>query len=278
MELDGRLARGDETCAPGQQLVWHRPPWHEPEVPLHFDGAARGRRRAGRVETERPADDAGRRVPGAHAAGAGAGALRGDAHPLHRLGRFTSGVVLFARTPRRGGRAGSRAWRAHEVTKDYRALVAGAPPWERVTIDDADRTGAASHARLRAAARARRPAVAQRLTVVERRARRGDDAVRRAHHHGTAASDPHSPGLRPAIRSAGDPLYAAGGQPRAESPACRATAATCCTRIGCAWRTRTAPAPSRSKRRRPSRADDPAPTTRPDVARANGHAWRPAIA
>src|SRR5580698_2204666 len=35
--LDGVTATGSESVAPGQTLVWNRPPWREPEAPQHFE-------------------------------------------------------------------------------------------------------------------------------------------------------------------------------------------------------------------------------------------------
>ncbi len=56
-----------------------------------------------------------------------------EASPLHRLGRGTSGLVLFARTgeARRGLTA---AWRRGEVQKVYRALVSGRPDRDAFSV------------------------------------------------------------------------------------------------------------------------------------------------
>ena len=37
VELDGATAHAEAVLRPGQSLVWHRPPWAEPDVPLHFE-------------------------------------------------------------------------------------------------------------------------------------------------------------------------------------------------------------------------------------------------
>ena len=60
------------------------------------------------------------------------------ASPVHRLGRGTSGVVLFARTPA-AMRAITEAWREHRVTKIYRALATGTPELRRVCGGDTHR-------------------------------------------------------------------------------------------------------------------------------------------
>jgi 23S rRNA pseudouridine1911/1915/1917 synthase len=52
---------------------------------------------------------------------------------VHRLGRGTSGLVLFARTEV-ARRALARAWRDEAVEKAYRALVAGAPGRDAFSI------------------------------------------------------------------------------------------------------------------------------------------------
>jgi 23S rRNA pseudouridine1911/1915/1917 synthase len=57
-----------------------------------------------------------------------------EATPIHRLGRGTSGVVLFARTARARS-ALSATFRHKEVTKVYRALAGGIPSEERFSIE-----------------------------------------------------------------------------------------------------------------------------------------------
>jgi len=56
------------------------------------------------------------------------------ASPMHRLGRDTSGVVLFARTAAAAGTV-QAAFRARRVTKVYRALCAGHPALDAFTVD-----------------------------------------------------------------------------------------------------------------------------------------------
>lgn len=57
-----------------------------------------------------------------------------EATPVHRLGRGTSGIVLFARTARARSVL-CAAMRRNEVTKIYRALAAGCPEADAFTID-----------------------------------------------------------------------------------------------------------------------------------------------
>lgn len=117
----------------GQSLVWHRPPWHEPEVPasfdvLHEDDAI--------VAVVKP-----RGLPTMPAGGfldntllALVRARYPKVSPLHRLGRHTSGIVLFART-QAAASALARAWREHAVTKRYRALGSGVAKLDTFRID-----------------------------------------------------------------------------------------------------------------------------------------------
>src|ERR1700690_796546 len=35
--LNGVIAKGTESVASGQTLVWNRPPWTEPDAPQHFE-------------------------------------------------------------------------------------------------------------------------------------------------------------------------------------------------------------------------------------------------
>jgi len=118
--LDDLPATGEELLRAGQWLVWNRPPWDEKETPrdyslVHEDEAILAVIKPGGLPT----------VPGG-------GFLVNtllhlvrerfpEASPLHRLGRGTSGLVLFARTHDAAAKL-SRAWREHEVEKRYRAL------------------------------------------------------------------------------------------------------------------------------------------------------------
>ena len=220
VELDGHPAHGDETVRTGQHLVWHRRPWHEPEVPRAYD-----------VLYE---DDAVLAVskPSGLPTMAGGGFLEhtllalvrargGEAYPLHRLGRFTSGIVLFARTHDAAATL-SRAWRAHAVTKDYRALAAGTPAWDTRTITTP--IGPVPHPTLGTvhAACAGGRAAHSVATVLERR------AAQEPGQEGQTLCDvrilsgrPHQIRIHLAAAGhplVGDPLYAPGGQPRADQP------------------------------------------------------------
>jgi 23S rRNA pseudouridine1911/1915/1917 synthase len=133
VEIDGERATSDTVLEAGQIVAWRRPPWHEDDVPRHY-----------RVVHE---DDAIVAVdkPGGLPTMPAGGFLKHtllalvrerypEASPLHRLGRHTSGLVLFART----GRAASelaRAWRDRTIKKTYRALALGETRTDMFVID-----------------------------------------------------------------------------------------------------------------------------------------------
>jgi 23S rRNA pseudouridine1911/1915/1917 synthase len=119
--LDGLPASGAETLHAGQTLVWNRPPWDEPPAPLHFQ-----------VLFEDPHLLAVHK-PGGLPTLPGGGFMDNTllrlvrkrtpaASPVHRLGRATTGIVLFAKTPLAASRLFS-AWNTPEIQKIYRALA-----------------------------------------------------------------------------------------------------------------------------------------------------------
>lgn len=212
ISIDDTVARGDETLRAGQRLAWRRPPWEEPDVPLDvavvYDDAAL-------LVVAKPAG-----LPTMPAGGYLEHTLwtivrraHGDVHPVHRLGRFTSGLVVFARTPDTARRLGTD-WHAR-VVKTYRALVTGAPPWTSQTIDVP--IGPVPHPRLgtvHGASASGRPASSV-ATVLERRD--GATLCDVTIHTGR----PHQIRIHLAAAGhplCGDPLYAAGGVPRPLAP------------------------------------------------------------
>lgn len=212
IDVDGYLVTADVSVSSGQTIAWRRPPWDEPDVPLVFDVVHED---ADVVAVAKPAG-----LPTMPAGGflrhtlfALVRARFGEAHPAHRLGRGTSGLVLFARTRLAAAALGS-AWRTERVDKEYRALASGTPSWRTCTI--ATPIGPVPHATLgsvHAASPTGRPA---RSHVVVREPR-GDATLcdvtidtGRPHQiriHLAAAGHP----------LVGDPLYVAGGAPRADA-------------------------------------------------------------
>ena len=214
VDLDGTIALGDERLRSGQHLTWQRPPWNEPDVPLHFDVIHED---ASLLAVAKPSG-----LPTMPAGGFLEHTLltlvhvgHPDARPLHRLGRFTSGLVLFALT-RSAAAALGRAWRDHEVTKDYRALISGSPSWDALEITIG--IGQVPHPKLGTVFAARedgRPAQS-RVRVIERR---GDVTLCDVR---IATGRPHQIRIHLASAGhplAGDPLYGIGGLPLADVPA-----------------------------------------------------------
>jgi len=213
VRLDGREVQGPEPLRPGQTLEWQRPPWEEPGAPLDFevryeDGELLAVAKPSGLPT----------LPGG-------GFLRhtlltqvqerfSGAHPLHRLGRGTSGLVLFARTP---GAASAllRGWGA--VEKRYRALaagLAGGPEYDILTP-----IGPVPHPRLGSVYAASPAGKASRSVarVLERRV--GEEAT--LFEVDIHTGRPHQIRIHLAAIGhplVGDPLYAAGGGPRPELP------------------------------------------------------------
>jgi 23S rRNA pseudouridine1911/1915/1917 synthase len=132
--LNGVAARGSESIAAGQTLVWNRPPWVEPDAPLHFevlldDPYLLAVNKPSGLPTLPGADfmeNTLLRLVQKHAP---------EANPVHRLGRGTSGIVLFAKTAEAAAHLTAN-WNTARIQKIYRALaqnVAGQDAYEIVT-------------------------------------------------------------------------------------------------------------------------------------------------
>lgn len=128
--IDGRAVQPDVLLKPGQGIVWHRPPWEEPVAPTDYEVVAIDETfLAVNKPSGLPTLPGGgfleqtllfqvrRRFP--------------EAVPMHRLGRGTSGLVLFART--KGARRAIQCdWQRRAIEKRYLAIAAGAVPAHRV--------------------------------------------------------------------------------------------------------------------------------------------------
>ncbi len=121
--VDGLTANGSELLISGQTLVWNRPPWIEPDSPQHFE-----------VIFDDPHLLAVNK-PGGLPTLPGSGFMENtllrlvqkqtpSGNPVHRLGRATSGIVLFAKTPQAAAQL-SAEWNTPRVQKIYRALAQG---------------------------------------------------------------------------------------------------------------------------------------------------------
>ena len=137
---NGQQLRADGPLAPGDRLAWHRPPWQEAAVPvlpqraIVFDD---GDLLALNKPSGLPVLPAGgflqhtllAQLEGWLAAGVIA-TPAGPPRPVHRLGRFTSGLLVCARSPASRAwlsallRDGSGSERCHKL---YRALTQPLP-------------------------------------------------------------------------------------------------------------------------------------------------------
>ncbi len=207
--LDGSRAHWDQILKPGQLLTWVRPPWKEPEVPRSYAILYRDR---SLLAVAKP--------PGLPTLPGGGDFMDNtllslvrlhypEANPVHRLGRGTSGIVLFALNSRATKKM-SEAWSERKVLKIYRALVSGCPDADEFDVDVP--VGPVPHELLKtvfAACPDGKPAHS-RVTVLERREARSLVQVR------ITTGRPHQIRIHMAAAGhplAGDPLYVKGGVP-----------------------------------------------------------------
>jgi RNA pseudouridylate synthase len=119
--VNGVTATGSESLISGQTLVWNRPPWIEPDTPQHFE-----------VLFDDPHLLAVNK-PGGLPTLPGGGFMENtllrlvqkqtpNANPVHRLGRATTGIVLFAKTPQAAAKLGAD-WNTPRIQKIYWALA-----------------------------------------------------------------------------------------------------------------------------------------------------------
>ena len=208
--LDGAEASAGSVLRAGQTLTWARPPWEEPAVPLSYGVLFRDE---ALLAVAKP-----RGLPTMPGGGEFldhtllALVRRRDpaASPMHRLGRGTSGIVLFARTAAARS-AVQAAFRARSLRKVYRALCTASPKAD-IFITDAP-IGAVAHPQLgtiRAASPAGQPSRST-VRVLERR--EGASLVEVELDTGR----PHQIRIHLAHAGhplVGDPLYGPGGLPR----------------------------------------------------------------
>ncbi len=124
--LGDEPARRDDVLQAGQTLIWARPPWIEPEVPLatailHEDADLLAVAKPSGLPT----------LPGGgefldHTLLRLVRRRHPEASPMHRLGRGTSGIVLFAPTAT-ARKPLQAAFQGDETRKVYRTLCSGHP-------------------------------------------------------------------------------------------------------------------------------------------------------
>lgn len=209
VRLEGAVAGPDAILCPGQTLVWSRPPWLEPPVPLatavlYEDGDLLVVAKPSGLPT----------LPGGgtfqdHTLLALVRRRAPGASPMHRLGRATSGLVLFSRSLE--ARAPLQVlFRERRVRKLYRALCQGHPGLE--TFDIAAPIGEVPYGplgRLHAASPRGRASLS-RVRVLERRAESSLVEVE------IPTGRPHQIRIHLAFAGhplVGDPLYGPGGLP-----------------------------------------------------------------
>jgi 23S rRNA pseudouridine1911/1915/1917 synthase len=213
VRVDGAVVDGEGSLRPGQRLSWHRPPWDEPDAPQAFGVAYEDAHLLAVIKPSGlPTLPSGgflqntllhrvrARWPGADA--------------LHRLGRATSGLVLFSLS--RAAAAGmSRSWREGAVEKHYRALSSGSAVQDRYEISAP--IGCVPHPLLgwvHGADPAGKPSASTAL-VLERR--QGQTLFDVQIHTGR----PEQVRIHLAFIGhplVGDPVFAPGGRPREDGP------------------------------------------------------------
>ena len=118
--LNGDTATGSESIRLGQTLVWSRPPWFEPDTPQQFEILFEDLHL---LAVNKPSG-----LPTLPGGGFMENTLlrlvqkrTPNANPVHRLGRGTTGIVLFAKTPQAAAIV-FRSWNTPNIQKIYQAL------------------------------------------------------------------------------------------------------------------------------------------------------------
>lgn len=214
--LRNRTGRPGDAVREGDEIIWNRPPWEEPDVPRCFAILYRDDHL---LVVAKP-----RGLPTMPAGGFLENTLLAlvrerdpAATPMHRLGRGTSGVVVFGRTSVARSQL-ARAWRDGGVRRIYRGLVEGTPSEDAFSVETP--IGLVAHPVLGSVHGASHEACARSArTDVRVLASDGPSAVVEMTIH-TGRPDQ----IRIHVAAAGhplvgDPLYGPGGIPRPESRA-----------------------------------------------------------
>jgi len=211
--VDGRPAHPETLLLRGMRVTWRRPPWEEPDVPMSYDILLEDRELLAVAK------------PSGLPTLPGAGFLENTllylvrssfpgASPAHRLGRGTSGVVLFGR----GGASAANlaaSFRERKVKKTYLAMVQGRPERDFCEIDVPIGTRPHPALGIVHAAASDGKVAFSRLRVLERRDETSLVEVE------ILTGRPHQIRIHCAAIGhplAGDPLYAEGGVFKGDNP------------------------------------------------------------
>lgn len=214
VRINSQPAHCESELPIGCELTWRRPPWIEPAAPKSFSVIYED---DDLLAVAKPAGLP--TLPGANFLQATllyqVQRYTPEAAPVHRLGRWTSGLVLCARNQHARANL-AKQWTNHAVRKRYLALACGLPGWNSITI--AAPIGRVPHALLgsvHAAAANGKPALSH-VTLLERRA----DSV--LCDVSIVTGRPHQIRIHLAVTGhplIGDPLYQIGGCPSPDSHA-----------------------------------------------------------
>ncbi|MCA9835436.1 MAG: RluA family pseudouridine synthase [Trueperaceae bacterium] len=209
--VNEKRANANDLLKAGEVLSWRRPPWQEEEVPKTFDLIYED---SDVLLVAKPSG-----LPTVPAGGFLENtlvhlvkSLVPEANPVHRLGRATSGLVLFSKT-RQGARGLGKGWE-QEVEKIYLALAEGSALKGSYMITE--KIGPVNHTRLgtvHAANSLGKPSLSEAWVLARRdgqtlfKVRLGTGRPHQIRIHLAAIGHPLT----------GDPLYARGGQPLANA-------------------------------------------------------------
>jgi len=209
VQVDGHVDAPQTILRRGQIVTWVRPPWTEPEAPLTYTVLFEDE---DLLAVDKPSG-----LPTLP----GAGFLQNtlihlvrkhcpEASPIHRLGRGTSGAVIFAKSSSALAML-SEALRDHTMTKVYRALITGHPAEEAFTIDAPIGPMPHEHLGTVHAAHPKGKTACSHVRVLEKRGEHSLVDVR------IETGRPHQIRIHTAFAGhplVGDPLYASGGLPK----------------------------------------------------------------